>query len=239
MKTKRIRIIESDRAFSNGDLEEIERALLKVPYSHLEALDTIERKANLGSIADSSPWGDGGQLRLSDEFYRLTEKERPFALLHEMGHNYFDYKDATEGDMFSLKFGPCSKEDVQGLLRVQWMQIGEWDLDPEKWSQIVEGFPENLAHGNIYTYTVMYKTQIWERANGFVQKTPRYLNRKAQDSPLDMEQNLIRQKRRWQMLMQHSPFIRIFLRGLEKTTRLSEPNTILSETSLRKSLKEG
>ncbi|MAG50232.1 hypothetical protein CL621_01165 [archaeon] len=56
-----------------------------------------------------------------------------------------------------VKFGPCKKEDVDHLLRVQWMEIGRWELDQRKLEELRRISPRNQAHKDKYTYVVMYK----------------------------------------------------------------------------------
>jgi len=154
----KIKLIESEKEFSRENLTELERLLSKLPPSHLLALSRIERVISLnGIIADSSPWGSGGEIRLTNDFYQLTPKEREFVFLHEMGHNYFDFKDEKEGDLSFLKFGPCRKEDVAHLLRIQWMELGLWELEPNNWEKVKAISPGNLANRDKYTYMVMYK----------------------------------------------------------------------------------
>jgi len=145
------------KKFSEEEKEEIERALSKVPEAHLESTEFIQKISSLGehvaAIANYSIF-DGGEVVISAEFYKLNEKEREFTLLHEIGHNYFSYFDEKIGNRFDVRFGPCRKENVDHLLRVQWMEIGEWELDEEKLKEIKWIWPGNDAHKNKYTYTV-------------------------------------------------------------------------------------
>ncbi|MAG50233.1 hypothetical protein CL621_01170 [archaeon] len=88
-------MIKLSKKFLETEKEEIEKTLLKVPEAHLDSSEFIEKMSSLGEyvIANASPWGKGGDLNLSNEFYELDEKEREFTFLHEIGHNYFDYFD--------------------------------------------------------------------------------------------------------------------------------------------------
>ena len=73
-----------------------------------------------------------------------------------MGHNYFDFIDDCK-DRSVLKWGPCKKENVDSLLRVQWMELGLWELDPKNWEKVKALDPSNDANRDKYTYVVMYK----------------------------------------------------------------------------------
>lgn len=150
-----IQLIESGRTFSEENISELKRFLSKVPYLHLSSLDHIERVAYSMGLADSSPFGSGGEIKLPSVFYHLDKKERGFTFLHEIGHNYFDYRDWVEGDRAMLRFGDCKKEDVSHLLRVQWMELG-WELVPENWEKVKTLYPENGANRDKYTYIVKY-----------------------------------------------------------------------------------
>lgn len=154
---QKINIVESGRKFSEGNINELKRFLSKIPHSHLEALNQIERIPVLdNAYADSSPWGIGEDIRLSDSFYSLTPKEREFAFIHEMGHDYFDFRDEKNGKSM-LKWRICKKEEVAHLFGVQWMELGEWELDSEIWGMVKSIFQTNMAHKNKYTYMVKYK----------------------------------------------------------------------------------
>jgi hypothetical protein len=138
---------------------ELKNFLSQLPASHLENLDHIERVVSLGPgvLASSSPWGAGEEIRLTDEFYSLKPEERNHVFLHEMGHNYYDFKDEKEGKRSILKWGPCKRKNVASLLRVQWMELGLWELEPENWEKIKALTPRNEANRDKYTYMVMYK----------------------------------------------------------------------------------
>jgi hypothetical protein len=151
-----IRLIESGRRFSDEDVDELKRFLSQLPPSHLYSLDHIERVHYTQGLANSSPFGGGEEIRLPSTFYHLDKEEREFVFLHEMGHNYFDFRDYTEGDISMLKYGKCRKQDVSHLLRVQWMELG-WELNPENWERVKAICPENEANRDKYTYMVMYK----------------------------------------------------------------------------------
>lgn len=150
-----IQLIESGRTFSEENISELKRLLSKVPCSHLDSLEHIERVAYSRGLADSSPFGSGGEIRLPSVFYHLDEKERGFTFLHELGHNYFDFRDWVEGDRAMLRFGHCRRQDVSHLLRVQWMELG-WELNPENWEKVKAEDPENGANKDKYTYVVKY-----------------------------------------------------------------------------------
>jgi hypothetical protein len=122
-------------------------------------LNRIGRVFSLGgALADSNFWSIyGAEIRLPDEFYNITSVEREYVFLHEMGHNYFEFVDENEGNRSIVKKGPCKKEDVSHLLKVQWMELGLWELDLEKWEKIKTLNPENKANQDKYTYMVMYK----------------------------------------------------------------------------------
>ncbi len=153
-----IKLVESDRCFSEEDVGELERFLSRLPYSHLQSFNRIQRVGSLGgALADSSPWGCGEEIRLPDDFYDLDPTEREFTILHEIGHNYFDFIDENEGDRSMLKWGPCRREDVGHLLRVQWMDLGLWELDPENWEKVKALNPTNGANRDKYTYMVAWK----------------------------------------------------------------------------------
>ena len=153
-----IRLIESEGKFSETDINELKVFLSKLPSSHLSSLSLIKRVASLGgALADSSPWGGGGEIRLPNCLYRLNKADRKFVFLHEMGHNYFDFRDENEGDRHTVKFGPCKKQDVSHLLRVQWMELGLWELNPENFEKVKALDPENRANRDKYTYITMYK----------------------------------------------------------------------------------
>jgi hypothetical protein len=156
-----IELIETDREFSDENVNELEEFLSKIPYSHLKALRTIERlpiimHKNNSSYADSSPDGMGEQTRLSDDFYNFSKKGREFIFLHEMGHNYFDFRDENEGERSRLKWiGFRNKKEISHLLRIQWVDFG-WNLNPIGWKNVKETDPLNEAHKDKYTYTLMY-----------------------------------------------------------------------------------
>ncbi|MCX6747232.1 MAG: hypothetical protein NTU63_03830 [Candidatus Pacearchaeota archaeon] len=154
-----IRLVESGRKFSQANKDELTEFLLKLPSSHLDSIKTIERIKTLGgALADSSSFGDGGEIRLPNFFYELSKTEREFVFLHEMGHNYFDFRDENEGDMHQiLKTTPCERENVSHLLRIQWMELGLWELNAENFEKVKALDPENRANRDKYTYAVMYK----------------------------------------------------------------------------------
>ncbi len=153
-----IKLVESGKRFSDEEVRELEQFLLRLPASHLRSLEQIERVGSFGrAFADSSPWGCGQEIRLFDGFYALDPAQREYVFLHEMGHTYFDFIDETEGDRSMLKLGPCTREDVAHLLRVQWMELGLWELDPENWEKVKALNPANSANRDKYTYMVMYK----------------------------------------------------------------------------------
>ncbi len=152
-----IQLIESGRRFSEIEVNELKRFLSKLPSSHLDSVKKVEKVSSLGeALADSSPFGGGEEIRLPDNFYRLKKEEREFVFLHEMGHNYFDFKDYWEGDMSMIKLGLCRRQDVSHLLRVKWMELG-WELKPKNWERVKALCPENRANRDKYTYIVMYK----------------------------------------------------------------------------------
>jgi len=154
----KIQLIESEEIFSKENIKELEEFLSKLPSSHLQCLKRIERIASLGEkLADASPWGAGEEIRLPNDFYSLNQKEREETFLHEMGHNYFDFKDENEGDLSYLKRGACEKKDVSHLSRVKWMILGLWELDPKNWEKVKAIDPENTANRDKYTYIVKYK----------------------------------------------------------------------------------
>ena len=158
-----IELIESEEIFSKEDIKELEGFLSKLPSSHLQCLNRIERVASLeGALADSSPWGNGEEIRLPNDFYRLNPKERICVFLHEMGHHYFDFKDEYEGSISCLKWGACEKKDVSHLLRVKWMDLGLWELEPKNWEKVKALFPGNGANRDKYTYIVKYKNPNYE-----------------------------------------------------------------------------
>ncbi len=152
-----IKLVEFNMMFSEENIHELERFLSKLPYSHLKSLDCIEKVFSLnGAIAGSSPFGCGGEIRLTDKFYyELDSTEREFVFLHEIGHNYYDFTDENEGNRSSLKLGPCKKEDVSNLLRVQWMDLGLWELDPLTWRKINSKHPDYKASRDKYTFMAM------------------------------------------------------------------------------------
>ncbi len=153
-----IKLVESSRKFSEENIQELERFLSRLPYPHLQSLNHVERVVSLGGkLAVSSPEGCGEEITLSDGFYDLDPAEREYAFLHEMGHNYFDFIDENEGDRSFLKWGPCEKEDVAHLLRVQWIDLGLWGLDLENWEKVKALNPGSSANRDKYTYIVMYK----------------------------------------------------------------------------------
>lgn len=153
---KKINLIESGRKFSEENINELKGFLSKIPHSHLEALKQIERVPVLNNAyADSNPLGIGEEIRLSDSFYSLIPKEREFVFIHEMGHDYFDFKDFYEGNRAVLRFGACRKEDISHLLRVQWMELG-WKLNPENWEKVKKEYPADEVNRDKYTYMVKY-----------------------------------------------------------------------------------
>lgn len=153
-----IKLIESERQFSEGNIEELERFLSKLPTSHLNFLNHIERVSSLeDALASFTFTANGGEIRLPDDFYSIDDRQREFIFLHELGHNYFDLKDENEGDRSMLKMRSCEKENVASLLRVQWMELGLWNLDVEKWNKLKTMFHNNEAYRNKYTYLVAYQ----------------------------------------------------------------------------------
>lgn len=150
-----IRLLETNRAFLDREIVELKTFLLKVPYSHLETLRDIEKIPYSRGLADSSPFGSGGKIRLPSCFFHLDKEQREFTFLHEMGHTYFDFKDFYEGKRARLRFGACKKEDVAHLLRVQWMELG-WELNPENWEIVKREYPADEVNRDKYIYMVKY-----------------------------------------------------------------------------------
>lgn len=149
-------MISFHKDFTEEQMEEIVVFLSRIPSKHRESLKSILRSHSSDVIASASPWGSGEEIVLTDKFYSLSPQDKEFVILHENGHNYFDYLDEVEGDRSMLRFGRCRKEDVSGLLRVKWMELG-WNLDPIKLKKLRDLNPENLAYKDKYTYTAMWK----------------------------------------------------------------------------------
>jgi len=159
MTNRLISLIECEARFSEEDMQEIKGFLSKLPDSHLKSLNHIERFRRLNSPnnvpARSNPNGCGEEIELSDIFYDLTPEQRAFVFLHEMGHNYFAFKDYWEGNIPKLKEGPCRKQDVSHLLKVRWMELG-WELN-QNFKLVRAMDPKNKANRDKYTYMVLYK----------------------------------------------------------------------------------
>lgn len=153
----RLKLIESEKNFSEDEIKDLERLLSKLPASHLQTLDRIERIVGLSEeLAISYLRGAGGEMQLTDEFYNLNEKDRAKTFYHELGHIYFDYLDEIQGNRSVLKQGPCNRNNVKHLLRVQWMEIGQWELEPENLKKIKKLKFGNATNFDKYVYMVMY-----------------------------------------------------------------------------------
>jgi hypothetical protein len=152
-----IQLAEVDRDFSNRDINELEEFLSKVPPSHLDSTGMVTRKGLLpnNELAIACFSSQGGEIKLSDRFYSLDVQEREFTLIHEVGHNYFDFRDYWEGNIPALECGPCRKEDVSHLLRIQWIELG-WELNHKNWKKVKALYPpDSAAVRDKYAYTVM------------------------------------------------------------------------------------
>lgn len=148
----------ANREFSERDIVELQEFLSKVPPSHLDSTNMITRIGYLyrGALADASRGGKWGEIRLSDGFYDLDLQEREFTLIHEIGHNYFDFRDYVEGNREAFKHRFFGKELVSHLLRIQWIDLG-WELDPKNWAELKWAKPmDDLVGRDKYTYATIF-----------------------------------------------------------------------------------
>ncbi|MBW2970672.1 hypothetical protein KY320_00765 [Candidatus Woesearchaeota archaeon] len=156
-----IRLIETYRWLSRKEIEDLERILSRLPARHLESLETIEAVESLGRgiLATASYYGDGKDITLSSAYFELPYGERESTLIHELGHTYYDFLEENMGDKSRtlLVWGACRKEDVEHLPRVQWMDLGLWDLREDKWEELRLANPNNRAFRDKYTYITMFK----------------------------------------------------------------------------------
>jgi len=142
-----IRLVESGREFSDGDIDEIKGFLSKLPYSHVDKLYRIERLPIIIGDYANVPHNLGGEMGIADDFYHLNKEEREFIFIHEMGHNFFNSKDENEGKYSSIGL-PCKREDIEHLSMIQWMELGNWELDPRIWKTIekISGKKDKYNH---------------------------------------------------------------------------------------------
>lgn len=146
--------LEDKARYTKEEISELHELLSMLPERHLEALSIIRRSSKINCVAMASGHGVGGDLVLGKSFFELSNRERKFILYHEMGHNYFDYMDDNLG-RYTLGHKLFSIDEARVILRVQWMELGSWELDELKWQEIKPWFKDyKVPINDKYDYIV-------------------------------------------------------------------------------------
>lgn len=149
-----VSFVDEDEQFTRKQLQNLESYLALAPSILAPSLIIHRyRSRNDAFFADSLMKGENAHIRIFDKFYTLDDEDQRFVFLHELGHSYFHSHDELDDIRETIsRLTDCEKKNVDYLLRAQWMELGEWDLDPIALDQLRMMNPENLMYRDRYTY---------------------------------------------------------------------------------------